>query len=206
MIKNVSLPHKWYYFYRIHMGKCSSAHENGYSALASYLDQVFEGCPNEYFLSGPRSSSLRFSVDIELMHVKGHEISALADVGLFLKSHLKQAHSRVEVFMLENDDKTIAVEVPIWLHEHEFDGYESLFNSKEVLTGHIDILRIEDGLIWIWDFKPNAKKEKYAHVQLLFYSYMLSKRTGIPLEKFRCGYFDEKDAYIFRPRHGVVKI
>jgi hypothetical protein len=61
-------------------------------------------------------------------------------------------------------------------------------------------LRIEDGNIWVWDYKPNAAKERYAATQVQFYSMMLSKRTGIPLEKFRCGYFDEDIAFAFRPQ------
>jgi hypothetical protein len=28
---------------------------------------------------------------------------------------------------------------------------------------------------------------------------MLSLRTGLPLSAFHCGYFDEKDAYLFCP-------
>jgi hypothetical protein len=206
MIKNVSLPHKWFYFYRIHTEKTGMALQNGLSPLVGYLDEVFKNCPNEYFLSGPRSSQLRFAIELDMKHVKGHEVSTLASVGLFMKSHLKAAHSRVEVFMLENDDKTVAVEVPIWLHDHELSGYEAMFNSKEALTGHIDILRIEDENVWVWDYKPNAAKEKFAHVQLLFYAIMLSKRTGIPLERFRCGYFDDKDAFMFKPSLEALKI
>ena len=53
--------------------------------------------------------------------------------------------------------------------------------------------------MWVWDYKPNAQKEKYAKCQTLFYAIMLSKRTGIPLERFRCGYFDEKTAFVFKP-------
>ena len=45
----------------------------------------------------------------------------------------------------------------------------------------------------------NAINEKYASTQVLFYALMLSKRTGIPLEYFRCGYFDNLNCYLFKP-------
>ncbi|MEK6937202.1 MAG: hypothetical protein AABW58_03975 [Nanoarchaeota archaeon] len=30
---------------------------------------------------------------------------------------------------------------------------------------------------------------------------MLSRRTGISLDNFRCGYFDSKDTFIFNPEN-----
>ena len=101
--------------------------------------------------------------------------------------------------MLENDENTIAIEVPLWLEANEIELYENLFQSKNPLTGHIDLIRIEDGKIWIWDYKPSAKREKYASTQVYFYALMLSKRTGIPLDNFMCGYFDSANCYIFKP-------
>jgi len=103
--------------------------------------------------------------------------------------------------MLENDNKTVAIEVPLWLNNNELSLYNEIFNSKDTLTGHIDILRIEDEKVWIWDYKPNAIKEKFASTQIYFYALMLSKRTGISLDNFRCGYFDSKDTFIFSPEN-----
>jgi len=91
------------------------------------------------------------------------------------------------------------VEVPIWIKKDELNNFNGIFDSDEPLTGHIDILRIEDGKIWVWDYKPKAFDEKYAATQVFFYSLMLSKRSGIPLSRFRCGYFDERYAFIFKP-------
>jgi hypothetical protein len=34
---------------------------------------------------------------------------------------------------------------------------------------------------------------------------MLSKRTGIPLNNFRCGYFDDKNAYVFEPEKIILR-
>ncbi|MEK6835830.1 MAG: PD-(D/E)XK nuclease family protein, partial [Nanoarchaeota archaeon] len=106
---------------------------------------------------------------------------------------------RIQVFLLENDNNTIAMEVPIWVYPNELKEFTNVFKIKSPLTGHIDVLRIEDNKIWIWDYKPGAYYERYAQTQVYFYALMLSKRTNINLENFRCGYFDEKYAYAFKP-------
>jgi ATP-dependent exoDNAse (exonuclease V) beta subunit len=103
----------------------------------------------------------------------------------------------VQSFLLERDEHTIATEIPIWLKPEEMP--DNLFPIEEPLTGHIDLLRLENNNVWVWDYKPNAFKEKYATTQVYFYSLMLSRRTGIPLAHFRCGYFDSAYAFIFDP-------
>ena len=75
-----------------------------------------------------------------------------------------------------------------------------ILGTREPLTGHIDVLRREeDGLLGVWDYKPHAAAERNAHIQVFLYALMLSLRTGLPLSAFLCGYFDEKDAYLFSP-------
>jgi hypothetical protein len=171
---------------------------NGFSTLKNYLLDVKDHCPEDYFQKGPRSSALRMGVDVDVKKVRGHEVSELARLGLE-SNKFKTAHSNVQVFMLQHDNKTISLEVPIWLLETELSNYTQLFDSHDPLTGHIDALRVEDGNIWIWDYKPNAAKERYASTQTNFYALMLSQRTGISLNKFRCGYFDDTDAFMFKP-------
>ena len=160
-----------------------------------------KGCPNEYFQKGPRSSALKFNIpSISLAHLPNYETSELARLGLEInKERFFENHPKVQNFMLENDNKTIAIEVPLWLNSTELSLYDEIFNTRETLTGHIDLLRIEDSKVWIWDYKPNAFKEKYASTQVYFYALMLSKRTGISLNNIRCGYFDSKDTFIFSP-------
>jgi len=205
VIKQTSFKHGWYYFYRVHEPKLQALTE-GYPALAKYLYTMFDHCPHDYFEVEPRSSKLRFSLeDLELTHIDRHELTELTKLGLRINAErYKSDHSKVQLFMLENDAQTVAIEVPLWLHHEELNGYEALFSSKNPLTGHIDALRIEDGKIWIWDYKPNARLEKYASTQVYFYAYMLSQRTGIPLEHFRCGYFDSVNTYVFDPNTVTV--
>ena len=198
MILKTSLKHGryGYYSYRIHKIKLETLC-NGYTSLSEYLKKMLKDCPDEYFQEGPRSSVLKFKVDADIKHLN-HEIEIFARLGLDLR-YYDTAHMNVQMFMLSYDSKTIAIEVPLWILPEEYEKFNELFDSKLPLTGHIDVLRIEDGKIWIWDYKPNAHREKYAMTQVYFYALMLSKRTGIPLEDFRCGYFDDKDTYIFNP-------
>lgn len=199
MIQNTFLNHKGgRYIYRVHTHKLKELCDE---RLHAFLYSMFSSCPHDYFQEGPRSSSLRFTLSgLDVNYVKGHEVSSLAEQGLRVnEERFKDNHSRVQVFMLEHDDKTIAMEVPLWLEPEELDNYQELFNSPFPLSGHVDLVRIEDGKIWIWDYKPGARKEKFAATQVAFYAYMLSRRSSIPLDNFRCGYFDREDAYVFLP-------
>lgn len=198
MIIHKSFKHGWFYHYRVHLPKTEELCNHKFDSLRKYLIDVRENCPDEYFQKGPRGSGLRMNLDLDIKKIKGHEVSELAALGLE-SNRFKTAHSNVQMFMLQNDNKTISIEVPIWILDKEFPSYTHVFETTDPLTGHIDALRIEDGKVWIWDYKPNAVKEKYASTQTNFYALMLSKRTGVPLEKFRCGYFDDKDAFVFKP-------
>ena len=207
MIRNTVLKHKGgYYNYKVHEIKLNKL-SNGFSDLKFYLNDVFKNCPDEYFNYGPRSSGLKFKLNNLKMHqVRGHEINDLTKQALiFNKNNFKENHPKVQTFMLENDDKTIAMEVPIWIYPEELKKITSRLTAKSPLTGHIDILRIEDNKIWIWDYKPNSFEEKYASTQVYFYSLMLSQRTKIPLDKFRCGYFDADYAYVFKPELELIQ-
>jgi len=198
MIINKSFKHGWWYHYRIHSLKTAQLCSNGLHSMSDYLYHVKDNCPNEYFDKGPRSSQLRMKFDIPIVEVSNHEVCSLAEYGL-KEDRYNTAHSNVQMFMLQNDTKTISIEVPIWMLNTELPNYNDFFNSTDALSGHIDALRIEDGLVWVWDYKPNAHKEKYATTQTNFYALMLSQRTGIPIEKFRCGYFDDELAFVFKP-------
>tara|TARA_Y100000310_G_C20643394_1_gene795230 strand:+ start:1361 stop:1861 length:501 start_codon:yes stop_codon:yes gene_type:complete len=138
---------------------------------------------------------LKFRVGVDPVHVKGHEMSEFAKLGLEEYSqNIRSNHEKVQQFLLLHDPKTVALEVPLWVEQKEtlpfIDGN---------LTGHIDIIRVENENLWIWDYKPNAKKEKYATTQTYYYALMLAKRCQIPLDKIRCGYFDVDDAFLFKP-------
>jgi ATP-dependent exoDNAse (exonuclease V) beta subunit len=199
MIKHKSFAHGWFYHYRIHSAKTNKLCENGFSELKDYLENIFDDCPDEHFNKGPRSSKLRLDLGIRTKSLRTHDVCKWAEKGLKWNTY-QTAHSNVQVFMLQHDKNTIGVEVPIWIKPVEMDNFENIFNTDEVLSGHIDLLRVNDDKIEIWDYKPNAYREKYASTQVYFYALMLAKRTQMKLDNFRCGYFDRHNAFIFNPR------
>lgn len=206
VIRNISLDHAGgFYFYRLHDLKIDKLCKN-FPSLKNYFDEMFKNCPNSYFNSGPRSSALTFKLkNSNLIQIQGHEISALVKVALKEnKERFSNGHSKVQVFLLENDDKTIANEIPIWMKENELADFKKLFKTTEPLTGHIDLLRIDNKKIWIWDYKPYAQQERFAATQVYFYALMLAKRTELDLKNFRCGYFDQNYAFMFKPEECKV--
>lgn len=202
MILHKSFKHGWFYHYRLHKLNADEQCTPQFSPLNNYLNSVLESCPEEKF-NKIRSSKLKFAMPFEVMQVENHEITDMARLGL--EGGDKSAHTNVQLHMLNHDPKTIAVEVPLWLDAIEHQYHDALFGSQDPLSGHIDVLRIEGDKIWVWDFKPKAHLEKYASTQTFFYAMMLSKRTGIPLDDFRCGYFDENTAYMFKPDVEMLK-
>lgn len=200
MIKQAFFKHGWIYLYRIHSKKLNSIPKE-FENLKNFLNDILENCPNKYFEIGPRGSQIKFELENLKVHkIEGYEICNLAKQAL--NQEIKQLpHNKIQNYFLQYDKKTIAVEIPIWLKKEEFKNFKEIFKSEYPLTGHIDLIRNEEGKIWVWDYKPNAEKEKYASTQVCLYTLMLSKRTNIPLEKFKCGYFNENIAFIFKPQN-----
>ena len=108
-----------------------------------------------------------------------------------------------------NDSVTVAVEVPIFLTHDDITyyrrrGFDLNFESN-LITGHIDFLQIRNGYLHILDDKPEARKEKHAHVQLTIYALALSRRASLPLKNFKCAWFDERDYFEFFPLKAVYQ-
>lgn len=199
-----SFSHGWYYHYSLHKEKAERLCI-AYPGLHGYLHDVITNCPQEPFLSGPRGSKLRKQVQIPLTEIKNHEVSLFAKQGL-MQGGFKTAHMNVQMWMLLNDLRTVSIETPLWMTHEESPEIHSFLETSQPLSGHIDLLRIEEGKIWIWDYKPNAVKEKHAALQTLMYAFMLSQRTGIGLDSFMCGYFDESTAYSFKPSEECLSL
>lgn len=201
MIRKKCFWHGWKYDYGMHEPKSNALLNNGFSGLKDYLNSLFLQCPDNYFKEGPRGSKLRFQLpNLDIRRHNDHEVSLLCGYGIEINAErFNTEHMKVQMFMLENDKKTIAMEVPVWFLPEETKEYPQ-FRGNFALTGHIDLLRIENNKIWIWDYKPNAESEKYAATQTYFYALMLSKRTDIPIENFMCGWFDTANAFVFRPK------
>jgi len=195
-IRTISLKHQWFYRYRLHSNKLSSIPNN----LRVYLENLFENCPNHIFkLSNFCCSRCKVNLNIKKEHTTKHEIIELAKQSRGY-TDLQSPHENLQKFFLDHDHYSIAAEIPLWIEPNEFSDYEDIFSTTEALTGHIDLLRVvKNSKIEVWDYKPRAFNEKYAETQVFLYALMLSIRTGIPLSLFQCGYFDEIDAFIFKP-------
>jgi PD-(D/E)XK nuclease superfamily protein len=120
--------------------------------------------------------------------------------------------------MLANDSTTIAVEVPIWLGEHDIaaleDKYRITIISKQpldpahphaghgprLITGHIDFLQARNGAIHILDYKPDARTNKPI-AQLTIYALALTRLVpGLKLFDIKCAWFNENCYNEFFPR------
>ncbi|MFH0903394.1 MAG: reverse transcriptase domain-containing protein [Pseudomonadota bacterium] len=189
------LYHRQTYVYQLHERK---ANELAPRLLAGYLWSILRGkLPTDIFMEGSRCSQLTVPREINCLATP-NPIVGMARMALLRSKSSYDRHRCVQQFLLACDVKTIACEVPVFLRNHEIS--KTRLHRKGTLSGHIDVLQVRDGKIHIWDYKPDARKAKKAAQQVFLYAVALSERTGIPLDQFVCGYFDDADAYTFLPR------
>jgi hypothetical protein len=193
-IKVKSLEHHDFFIrYRLHTDNMKSVP----IGLQVYLSGIFDFIPKELFIhpENPGCSGMRMPIEIDMREISDHPISQYAQ-----KSHehtkFKSRHENLQQWFLLNDPQAIVAELPVWMDEEESREHLKLGFP---LTGHIDLLRYHDSKVEIWDYKPKAKKEKWAKTQVYFYALLLSVRANIPLENMVCGYFDESTAFTFSP-------
>ena len=194
IIKVKSLEHHDFYIrYRVHTENIKNVPDS----LQEYLSGIFDYIPKELFVhpENPGCSGMRMPIGIEAREFPDHPIIGMAQKS---RTHVKfkSRHENLQQWFLLNDQQAIVAELPVWMDEKESKEH---LNLCFPLTGHIDLLRYDGLKVEIWDYKPNAKKEKWAKTQVYFYALLLSLRTRIPLDKIVCGYFDESTAYTFRP-------
>ncbi len=198
-IKETDLYHGVKYTFKTAEKKLSKR-TRAFPELRSYLAAVHQDCPDAPFFIGPRSSAVHAGPLPPYEEHYSDEFKRFVKVGLRqYRSRYSTAHEQVQMCLLERAESVIAVEVPVWSDYPESEPFERIMQSRDYLSGHIDVLAIDRDLIWVWDFKPNAHKERWVHTQLLTYVWMLSRRTGIPIDYFRCGYFDDQICQVFTP-------
>ena len=184
------------YNFRYHKGKLELFGED-FPSLVSYVKRFESGCPSFFDSIENRCSKLKIDVAIEKT-TEENMVSKLTSFVLKACSTKRKRHSIVENFMLLNDDSTIACEVPVWMWEKNLDLS---------IAGHIDLLQMRNDLVYVLDYKPEAAREKDETVasQLYLYASGLSFRISIPLDKFRCAWFDDKNYYEFEPKKAKVR-
>lgn len=108
------------------------------------------------------------------------------------------AHFAVQDHLARNDPNFVAYEVPVWALPEET-------GNGAYWHGYIDYVALvpqgenKPPKILVADYKPNAAKEKHAHVQVYRYMLMLSRRSKIHISNFEGVYFDEKHAFQIFP-------
>ena len=174
-------------------------------ALITFIRSINDDCPNAQFDLPPRCSELReaFALKGPMNRCQQGELTKLVFECPQAKI-IKSWHEHVQKYFLENDPKTLACEIPVWAAPDEDPILKELIPIENTqpfptLTGHIDLIRFSERLLWIWDYKPNAPAERFASQQVYLYARMLACRTGIPLNSFRCGYFDHGLEATFNP-------
>lgn len=197
-IRTHSFDHKPFYQYRVAVNKLKNVQEK---RLINYLQYLFTDCPNHIFTGELtlRASKACLKINCDLQCQKSHKIIECAKNSAASETS-KNAHMNIQKYFLENYPAAIACEIPVWLEPADFRDYHKILCTIQPITGHIDLLtHEEDRTITVWDYKPKAREEKNAAQQVLIYAIMLSARTGIPLSKMNCGYFDEEVSFLFSP-------
>ena len=192
---------------------------NEFQPLKEFLEAVPSDCPHQLFRQSAktknRSSKHKDIFNIDQLKITPRQNNtAVKNARFALQSvaNNKLRHETLQEFMLTNDSVTVAVEVPVLLDKDDIDHFQTELGfevplelkSKEVITGHIDIIQIRNGKIHILDYKPRAKKEKPVD-QLAIYALALSRLTGLKLYHFKCAWFDDSDYFEFYPLQVVHK-
>ena len=184
--------------------------------LQEFLELAIAECPNQIFQNPTKRASEYkniFNLDEVRITPKTNFATKLANFILQAVNNNKARHEALQDFMIANDTVTIAAELPILLDNEDLNHYkfELGFNipitlkDGEYITGHIDLIQVRNGSIYILDYKPSAKKAKPIE-QLTIYALALSRLTGLRLYHIKCAWFDEKNYYEFFPLHVVYKL
>jgi hypothetical protein len=217
VIRSHTFHHQQVYRFQVHRAKLEllmqqtsrpAAHSHSeFKPLTDYLASVESQFPHDLFqATGHRSSKFPAEIHPPVTRKENHA-TRLAALVLPTALNNRKRHETLQRFMLVNDSVTVAVEVPVYLTRDDIAyylsrGFDVGFES-DVITGHIDFLQIRNGHVHILDYKPDARRETHAHVQLTIYALALARRAGLPLRFFKCGWFDERDYFEFFPLQGV---
>ncbi len=176
------------YCFQLHQPKTKQLGKK-FPALQQYLYRFTQGTPNKIFETSNRISQQKMKIfaDIKKDFNQANRIASYVLKGV---ENNNERHTNIQKTFLLHDSTSIASEIPVWYWER---------NLSKGYCGHIDLVQIRNGKVQVLDFKPNAGKEKKAPTQIYLYALALSFRTGIPLNKMQCAWFDEKNYFQFEP-------
>lgn len=220
LIEDTKLFHNQIYKFQYHRAKLGFILEEEFrhfkfEPLKEFLELVVAECPHHIFKgSEKRASEFKKTFNLEQVKIGSKNNFAVKTANFVVQaiSNNKLRHEVLQDFMISNDSVTVAAEVPVLIDSDDLRHYKHELNfdipidldDGEHITGHIDLIQIRNGLVYIMDFKPSAKKEKPIE-QLTIYALALSRLTGLRLYHFRCAWFDKNDYFEFFPLHVVYK-
>jgi transposase-like protein len=230
-VRSVKLYHRQVYGYAFHRPKLEFLRagmlddkRSGNSHLASvadFLEAIPTTCPHDLFRREDQPEA-RVSqthpefVDISRVVVNRKRNAATDAAALIIQSvgNNKLRHDTFQRFMLANDSVTVAIEIPIWLREHDIGALEWQLNVElasrangvpRVITGHIDFLQVRNGAVHILDYEPDASTNKPI-AQLTIYALALTRLVqGLRLFDIKCAWFNEQEYCEFFPRTLFLK-
>ncbi len=221
LIEEFRLIHQQIYDFQYHRAKLDMILGEEYrhyrfKPLQEFLELAGAECPHQLFQNPTkRASEFKniFNLDQVKIVPKDNTAIKIANFVTQAVSNNKLRHQALQDFMLSNDTVTVATEVPVLLNSDDIRHYRHELNfdvpitlgDDEYITGHIDLIQVRNGSIYVMDFKPSASKEKPIG-QLTLYALALSRLTGIRLYHLRCAWFDYQDYYEFFPLHVVYKL
>jgi len=94
-------------------------------------------------------------------------------------------HEPILKNILIKDKNAIAIEVPIWNEE-----------KNKVITGHIDLIQIENGIVKVIDYKPEGNF-LLSLPQVAMYGVLIKSKLNI--KKLRCISFNNQGAWEYDP-------
>src|SRR5712691_3970342 len=196
IIRSYAMRHKQVYRFGLHQAKLELllqiARHRHLAHAKDYLETIGQDFPHDMFQATEHRSS-KFPTRLWPPIVrKENYATRLAALVLPTAAANKKRHETLQRFMLVNDTATVAVEIPVYLTGADIAYYRNrefkLDFENDLITGHIDFLQVRDGYLQILDYKPEARKEKHAHVQLTIYALALARRANLPLKYFKCAW------------------
>jgi len=95
-------------------------------------------------------------------------------------------HEPILKNILIKDKNSIAIEVPVW-NEVE----------NKLITGHIDLIQVEDDVVKIIDYKPEGNF-LFSLPQVAMYGFLLKSKLNI--NNLRCISFNKEEAWEYDPK------
>lgn len=206
--QNIKYSFNWNF--KNHREKLSQLNSNReeFRRLGAYLKKIYQGLiPNNIFNSkaitrvsqfkvrGLNNGFLRSFSRKLIKEGKIQKFDSNSKLPKFAKKvyeiyHVNQlnkspGHETILKNILIKDKDSIAIEVPIWS-----------VNRNKHITGHIDLIQIEDNLIKIIDYKPEGNF-LFSLPQVATYGLLFKKLINI--EKLKCISFNKNFAWEYNP-------